>query len=127
MINKVTLLGFVGFIEDLKYMKNGLAVLDFQVATNTTQKKGAQEYKKTTWHSVILFGKAAEVFFKILKTGNIVYIEGSINYNTYIDKENVKRQNTKIYADIIKVLFSKDAKDPLAEPKELPTDADVEF
>jgi len=129
MINNVVLVGYVGVIAPLKFLKTGVAVMDFQLATTSIHKRpgNADMSKTTSWHSVVLFGKAADTFYKLIKTGDLVYVSGAINYNYFIGKDGIKRQVTKIMGDTIKIL-TKDGRQTFSEPEPapLPTDNDLD-
>ena len=55
-----------------------------------------QPQEKTEWHRVIFWEKLAEVCEKYLKRGDRVYVEGSIEYRQYEDKEGQTRYITEI-------------------------------
>ena len=52
---------------------------------------------RTEWHRVEIFGKAAQVARDYLSKGRQVYIEGSIRYDEWTDKDGNKRNTTKIH------------------------------
>jgi len=48
------------------------------------------------WHRVEVFGKAAQVARDYLTKGRSVYLEGSVRYDEWTDKDGNKRNATKI-------------------------------
>ena len=78
-VNKVILLGNLGKDAEVKYSASGTAVCRFSLATNETFKNKAGDVeKRTEWHSVVAFGRLAEVCGEYLSKGKLCYIEGSI-------------------------------------------------
>ena len=103
MINKVTLLGNVGKDPEIKTTTTGKKVATFSLAT--TEKYG--DNSKTSWHSIVVWEKLAEICEKYVKKGSQLFIEGKISYRDYTDKNNVKHNITEIVASEIKLLGGK--------------------
>jgi len=112
MINKATILGYVGK-KDFKTTKTGTQLCQLSVATN---KKyiDSQGYKKniTTWHNINFFGRIAEVANKYALVGELVYIEGEIN-NKKIDENGIIKMMHSITGCDIKVLNIKNKENKL--------------
>lgn len=62
-INKVILVGRLGKDPEVRYIPNGGAVANLQVATSESwrDKQTGEMREQTEWHRVVLFGKLAEV------------------------------------------------------------------
>ncbi len=76
-VNKVILVGNLGNNPELKYRASGAAVCRFSLATNETFKNKAGEVqKRTEWHSIVAWGKLAEICGEYLTKGKQCYIEG---------------------------------------------------
>jgi len=60
-MNKVFLLGNLGQTPNMKYTPHGTAVCQFSVATKETYTKDNQKQEKTEWHSIVVWGKVAEL------------------------------------------------------------------
>ena len=99
MINKVTLIGRIGNKPQLKEGKTGTKYAQFSLATNS----GYGEKKTTDWHDVTCFNKTAEAACAYIEKGNLVYIEGRIQYDVY-EKDGKKQKSTKIIADLVRNL-----------------------
>ena len=58
-INKVILVGRLGKDPEVRYIPNGGAVANLQVATSETwrDKQTGEMKEQTEWHRVVLFGK----------------------------------------------------------------------
>lgn len=107
MINKVTLVGRLGQDPELKYLPNGTPVTSLSVATSEKWKdKSGNKQERTEWHKVVMFGRVAEVANQYLNKGEMCYLEGKIQTQSW-EKDGVKRYTTKIVASTLKLLESK--------------------
>ncbi len=99
-VNKVILLGNLGRDPETRYTTGGDAVTNLRIATSEQWKdKSGEKQERTEWHSVVLFGRQAEVAGEYLKKGRSVYIEGRLQTRKYTDKEGVEKYSTEIVAD----------------------------
>jgi len=99
-LNKVILIGNLGKDPELKMTASGQALARFSLATTETWKTSQGEKKqKTEWHNIVVWGKQAEIAEKYLRKGKQVLVEGSIQYDEYTDKNQVKRYSTSIRCD----------------------------
>ena len=107
MINKVTLVGNIGQDVELKQTQSGKAVARLSLATNESYKDSAGEWQqKTEWHTVIVWGQAAEKAGQYQK-GEMIYLEGKLSHRSYEDREGVKRKVTEVVASYIRKLTPK--------------------
>jgi single-strand DNA-binding protein len=96
-LNRVSLIGNLGKDPEVRYLPSGDAVANFSLATTETWKdKSGQKQEKTEWHSVEVFGALAKIVQDYCTKGKQIYIEGSITYQEWTDKDNVKKNRTKI-------------------------------
>lgn len=96
-VNKVILIGNLGADPELKYTQGSKAVCNLRIATTENWKdKSGQKQEKTEWHRVEVFGKVAQVVKDYCQKGKSVYIEGAIHYDEWTDKDDNKRNTTKI-------------------------------
>ncbi len=96
-LNRVSLLGNIGKDPEIRYQKSGEPVASFSLATSEKwTDKGGQKQESTQWHSVSVFGKLAEIVRDYCAKGKQVFIEGSIKYDEWTDKDGNKRNTTKI-------------------------------
>jgi single-strand DNA-binding protein len=117
-VNKVILLGFLGKNPELKYSASGVAVCRFSLATNETFKnKAGEPQKRTEWHSVVAWGKLAEICGEYLTKSKQVYIEGSIRTGKWQDRNGNERKSYDIVARYMQML-SPSANGNGAKPKE---------
>ena len=98
MLNKVTLIGRVGCDVETRYTPNQTEIANFRVATTrswTDQQNNRQE--KTEWHNIVMWARTAERAKEMVKKGDLIYIEGSVEYQQW-EKDGQKRYRTDIRA-----------------------------
>ena len=111
MINKVILVGNVGSDPNYRVMDGGVKTATIRIATTERYKKEDGTYNETTeWHTVIAWRNLADIVDKYVKKGDRLYIEGSLHYRAYTDRENIERTMTSITAKEIKILSPKESK-----------------
>ena len=106
-VNKVILLGNLGRDPETRYTTGGDAVTNLRIATTEQWKdKNGEKQERTEWHTVVLFGRQAEIAGEYLKKGRQVYIEGSLRTEKYTDKSGVEKYSTDIIANEMQMLGS---------------------
>ncbi len=100
-LNKVMLIGNLGSDPEVRSTTGGGRVANFSLATSRTWNNASGEkQEKTEWHRCIVWntknGKLADIVEQYLKKGRQVYVEGSIEYRQWQDKENQTRYSTEI-------------------------------
>jgi single-strand DNA-binding protein len=109
-VNKVILVGNLGRDPETRYTTGGDAVTNIRVATTDTWKdKNGEKQEKTEWHTVVFFGRQAEIAGEYLKKGRQVYIEGRLQTRKWQDKEGQDRYSTEIVADRMQMLGSRES------------------
>jgi single-strand DNA-binding protein len=96
-LNRVQIIGNLGADPELRTTTSGARVANLSVATSRRwNDRQGQPQEKTEWHKVIFWENLAEVCEKYLKRGDRVYVEGSIEYRQYEDREGQTRYVTEI-------------------------------
>lgn len=80
-VNQINLLGHVGSDAQFKIFNDNARTI-LSVATNS----GYGENQRVQWHSVIFWGKSAEIVSN-LKKGDIIFINGLIDYRKWQDAQ----------------------------------------
>ncbi len=100
-LNKASLIGNLTGDPRVTKLPSGQSVASFGVATNhqwrdyrTKQLKKAAEF-----HTVVAWGRIADVAAKYLKKGNRVFAEGRMQTRSWQDKNGMKRSRTEIVAE----------------------------
>jgi len=105
-VNKVIIVGRLGQDPELRSTPSGQQVCNLSIATSETWVKDGNKEEKTEWHRVILWEKRAEIAAKYLKKGRLVYIEGKLQTNSWVDQNGEKRYATQILANSLQFLES---------------------
>ena len=114
-LNKVFILGNVGKDPEVRSTANGVNIANFSIATTDRQKdKSGNWNDNTEWHSIVAFGKTAEIVRDHVSKGHQVLIEGRIQTRSW-DKDGVKQYRTEIVVNELTLLGSKTAAVPVAE------------
>ena len=95
--NKVQLIGNLGQEPDIRTTETGKKVARFSIATNDIYRNSRGErIKETLWHTVIAWGKLAEIAEKYLTKGREVAVTGKLVHREYTDKNGIKRFITEV-------------------------------
>lgn len=80
MYQKMIIAGNLGRDPEMRYMPDGMAVTNLNVATNRrwTNKATGQPQEETTWFRVSVWGRQAETANQYLARGRQVLIEGHL-------------------------------------------------
>jgi single-strand DNA-binding protein len=82
-VNKVILVGNVGRDPDIQQTHNGTKVAHLSLATNRRVGGGEEPKERTDWHRLTLWNRLAQFVEEYVKTGDRVYIEGHLEYDSY--------------------------------------------
>lgn len=111
MINKVTLVGYLGGDPETRTLENGTPVGRFSLATSDAYKDKEGNWQNTTeWHNVVVWRELAERCQKFTK-GQLVYVEGKISNRKYMDKDGVEKNVTDIVANTVRLLEKREHSD----------------
>ena len=67
-VNKVVLVGHLGGDPETRFTASGAAVANFNLATNESWRDANGEIQdKTEWHRCVMFGKSAELGWRLIK------------------------------------------------------------
>ncbi|ATU05355.1 hypothetical protein BKN14_02790 [Candidatus Gracilibacteria bacterium HOT-871] len=107
-LNKVQLIGRVTQDIELKQTPNGQNVTSFSLATNRnyTDASGVRQ-DQTEFHSIVLWGKLAEIAGQYLTKGRQVYIEGRLQTRNWEAQDGTKRYKTEIVGENLIMLGNK--------------------
>ena len=105
MINEVTLIGNVGADPTIRCFENGNSVAKFRLVTTERYKdKDGNTRELNEWHTVEAWGKPASIIDQYVRKGDRLYVKGSIHYEEYSDRDNIKRTQTIIRLQGVKLL-----------------------
>lgn len=134
-LNKATLIGFTGKDAECRYTpKTNLCIAKFSIATSeTTKDKQTGEVKTNTeWHILKAFGKIAEFIRDYVPKGSLIYVEGKLKTERWLDKNQQEKHATAILVDEVILLNPKEKKEPEStisaqDPDLLDDDVDIPF
>ena len=96
--NKVILMGRLTRDPELRYTQSNLGICKAGLAVNRRYKDSQSgEWKEeVTFVDVTIFGKRGEAFEKYHKKGQSAFVEGSLRFDTWDDK-NTGQKRSKLY------------------------------
>ncbi|HMN90659.1 MAG TPA: single-stranded DNA-binding protein [Saprospiraceae bacterium] len=95
--NSVTLIGNLGKDPDLKKLDSGTIVARLSLATNESYRnQKGERVTSTQWHTLVAWGKTAELMNEQLKKGKEIAVRGKLTYRNYEDKNGVARSIPEI-------------------------------
>ena len=105
-VNKVILVGNLGSDPEVRSTPGGQRVANFRLATSRqwTGQDG-QRQEKTEWHSIVAWGKLADICERYLQKGKQVYVEGRLETRSWQDKDSQQtRYKTEVICETMQML-----------------------
>ena len=103
--NKVQLIGHVGNDPEIKSFDGGKKLAKLSIATNESYKNDkGEKVEETQWHSLVAWGKTADIIEKYVVKGKEIAIEGKLTHRSYEDKNGEKRYVTEVVIDELLML-----------------------
>ena len=113
-LNKVMLIGNVGNDPEVRYLdqnaQNPSRVATIRLATSERRRDQNNELKEyTEWHTVVAWGRNAELVEKYVRKGAQLYVEGSLRTRSWDGRDGQKHYVTEVRAEVIQMLSRRDA------------------
>ncbi len=106
--NSVRLIGNLGANPEVKQLDKGNKMARFSIATNEVcHDKDGNKVTDTQWHSVVAWGKTADIVEEYLAKGSEVAIEGKLTSRNYEAKDGEKKYVTEIVLNELLMLGRK--------------------
>jgi single-strand DNA-binding protein len=104
-INKVILVGNLASDPEMRTAPSGQQVCSFRLATNRfwIDKTTGQKQSKVEFHSIVAWGKLADLVSRYLTKGSMAFIEGRLETRSWQDPSGVKRFRTEVIATNIQL------------------------
>ena len=119
-VNKVILVGNLGSDPEVRSTPGGQRVANFRLATSRSWTgQDGQKQEKTEWHSIVAWGKLADIVERYLQKGKQVYVEGRLETRNWQDKESGQtRYKTEVVCETMQMLGrpGERTSDPGADP-----------
>ena len=88
--------------------ENGKKLARFSIATDEVyQNATGEKVTETQWHTLVAWGKIADVAEKYLEKGSEVAVEGKLVHRNYLDKEGNKKYVTEVQVNELLLLGGK--------------------
>ena len=103
-LNKAFILGNLTRDPELRKTPSGQAVCTFGVATNSFYTDaGGQRQQRVEFHSIVAWGRNAEIISQYVRKGNMILVEGRLQTRNWQDQQNVKHYRTEVVAERIQL------------------------
>lgn len=116
--NHVQLIGNIGDEPKITPLEGSKKVCRFPLATNEYYKNAqGDKVQSTDWHTIVAWGKTAEIIEKYAKKGDEIGIIGKIKTRSFEGEDGNQRYVTEIVADEVLLLGEKSKGNNGAKPK----------
>lgn len=106
--NHVQLIGNVGIEPTITNLESGKKVARLSLATNENYKDSKGEKQtNTNWHTVVAWGKVAEIIEKYVTKGKEIGVRGKLKTRSYETEDGNQRYVTEVEANEILLMGSK--------------------
>lgn len=104
-LNKVILIGNLTSDPELRSTPSGQAVCNFRMATNRvwSNKATGQKQQEAEYHTVVTWGRLAEIASQFLTKGSLAMIEGRLRTRSWQDSSGNKRFRTEVVAQTLQL------------------------
>jgi len=104
-LNKVILIGNLTADPELRSTPSGQPVGNFRMATNRIwiDKNTRQKQQEVEYHTIVVWGKLAEIASRFLTKGSLAMIEGRLRTRSWQDASGVKKYRTEIVAQTLQL------------------------
>jgi single-strand DNA-binding protein len=104
-LNKVILIGNLTSDPELRSTPSGQPVCNFRMATNRvwTDRTSNQRQQETEFHTIVAWGRLAEIASQFLTKGSLAMIEGRLRTRSWQDSAGNKRFRTEIVAQTLQL------------------------
>lgn len=100
----VHLIGNIGKDPEVRFSAAGKPIANASLATTSRRKKDGEMVETTEWHKLVFFDKLAEIVGEHVTKGSMIYVEGTIKYEKFINKNGVEVNTTQIVCDEMTIL-----------------------
>lgn len=108
MYHKLILMGYLGSDATVRNVNNDEFVVNFNVGDSRefADKGSGELIKKTQWFTCSYWFKTEPKVAQYLKKGTLVYVEGSVSTDVFIDKSDKTQAQIKIKVYELRLLKS---------------------
>jgi single-strand DNA-binding protein len=103
-LNKVFILGNLTRDPELRQTPSGQAVCTIGIATNRFfTDNGGQKQQAVEYHTVVAWGRNAEIINQYVRRGNLILVEGRLQTRSWQDQQGAKHYRTEVIAERIQL------------------------
>lgn len=107
-LNKAQIIGNLTRDPELRQTKNNQSVCTVGVATNRSwMDSSGDRHEEAEFHSVVCWGRLAEIVAEFLKKGSKAFFEGRLRTRNWEDESGQKHYRTEIIAEDMIILGGK--------------------
>lgn len=104
-LNRAQIIGNLTRDPEMRTTTTGQNVCNFSVATSTQwSNPQGQKQERTEYHSVVTWGRLAEICSQYLAKGRKVYVDGRLQTREWEAQDGSKKQRTEIVAENVIIL-----------------------
>jgi single-strand DNA-binding protein len=103
-LNSVILLGNLTRDPELRSTPNGTSVASFGLAMNRRYRQGEEQREEVCFVDIVCFGRQAETASEYLSKGNLVMIEGRLQWRSWETPDGQKRSKHEVIASNIQFM-----------------------
>ena len=108
MVNRVMLIG--NLTRDAESIAARSPMTRMRLATNAVWRDAeGNRQEATEYHTVITFGRLAEICAAYCVKGRRVYVEGRLRTREYESSDGLRRTSTDVVAEVMQLLDRRDA------------------
>jgi len=108
-LNKVILIGHLGQDPETYTTASGQSVTKLRLATTDRyhDKNTGEKREQTQWHTLVAWGRLAEICGKYLEKGSHICAEGKLTYRKWQDRDGNSRVSAEVRLENLKMLNQK--------------------
>ena len=103
-LNSVILMGNLTRDPELRTTPNGTSVASFGLAVNRRYRQGEEQREEVCFIDIVCFGRQAETVEQYLGKGNLVTIEGRLQWRSWETPEGQKRSKHEVIANNVQFM-----------------------
>ncbi len=115
-LNRIQIIGHLTENPEVRQLGNGTSVCDLNIkSANSITKDSGEQAMMSSYHTVTVWRKLAEIVGDYCRAGSQIYVSGRIKTESWEAENGQKRYKTKVIADEIILLDSKKEIEALPE------------
>ena len=100
MVNRVILVGRLTRDPEMVTTSKGTTIAKLRLATNAYSKdEDGNRVEEVQYHSLVAFGRLAEICREYLTRGRLIYAEGKLRSREWDGKDGLRRYTTEVNLD----------------------------